>query len=140
MLVGSVLMSVAVVCSPFWQAQPYMAAGIIIGAVALPFYALHLSRRIEKSREHAETKARHFRQAASTDPLTGLLNRRGFNEVLEQHISSAGTSALLYIDLDGFKGDQRQRRARPRRPRAGRRRASPARLPARQRPGRAHRR
>ena len=103
MLVGSLLMSIAVACSPFWQAQPYMAAGIIIGAVALPFYALHLSRRIEKSREHAETKARHFERAASTDPLTGLLNRRGFNDVLESHIAGTGTSAILYIDLDGFK-------------------------------------
>ncbi len=103
MLLGSVLMSIAVACSPFWQQQPYMAAGIIIGAIALPFYALYLSRRIENSREHAETKARHFERAASTDPLTGLLNRRGFSDTLRSHIAGTGTSALLYIDLDGFK-------------------------------------
>jgi diguanylate cyclase (GGDEF)-like protein len=44
---------------------------------------------------------------ASTDPLTGLVNRRAFSEALDRHIArgaEAGLSvALLYLDLDGFK-------------------------------------
>jgi diguanylate cyclase (GGDEF)-like protein/PAS domain S-box-containing protein len=41
------------------------------------------------------------------DPLTGLLNRRGFEDVLDAHIAHthryAAAGALLVIDLDGFK-------------------------------------
>ncbi|MBS7661753.1 EAL domain-containing protein [Pseudomonas lalucatii] len=44
---------------------------------------------------------------AVTDPLTGLLNRRGFHQALEAALSRSGRSgqrlALLYLDLDGFK-------------------------------------
>ncbi|MEQ8355763.1 MAG: sensor domain-containing diguanylate cyclase [Kiloniellaceae bacterium] len=42
-----------------------------------------------------------------TDPLTGLHNRRGFVESLEELLAGAATppssSALFYIDLDNFK-------------------------------------
>ena len=44
---------------------------------------------------------------ATRDPLTGLPNRAGFNEVLGHEISSADRTAppaLLLVDLDGFKG------------------------------------
>lgn len=41
------------------------------------------------------------------DPLTGLLNRRGFVKALERSLAYVrrygGTAALLFLDLDGFK-------------------------------------
>jgi diguanylate cyclase (GGDEF)-like protein len=41
------------------------------------------------------------------DPLTGLLNRRGFLKALERTLAYArryrATAALLFLDLDGFK-------------------------------------
>jgi diguanylate cyclase (GGDEF)-like protein len=44
---------------------------------------------------------------ASTDPLTGLLNRRAFDEAIERELATAAaaglTTGLLYIDLDKFK-------------------------------------
>jgi diguanylate cyclase (GGDEF)-like protein len=44
---------------------------------------------------------------ANEDPLTGLVNRRGFDRELERafaFVRRYGTSvALLYLDLDGFK-------------------------------------
>ena len=46
-------------------------------------------------------------EAAHRDPLTGLLNRREFEEHVERACASAHRhnilSALLYFDLDGFK-------------------------------------
>jgi len=56
-----------------------------------------------------ETKLREQRMvaAASEDPLTGLLNRRGFEADAESLLAGASSrmerGALLYIDLDGFK-------------------------------------
>ncbi|AHG93812.1 diguanylate cyclase (plasmid) [Gemmatirosa kalamazoonensis] len=45
---------------------------------------------------------------AVRDPLTGLLNRRGFEQLAAHEIACARrarrTDALLYLDLDGFKG------------------------------------
>jgi diguanylate cyclase (GGDEF)-like protein len=103
MVIGGILITAAVLMSPFWQAQPYMAAGIIISSTALPIYALVLSRRIDNSRREAEAMATQFERAAQTDSLTGLLNRRGLSGALEKHLFEPGKSALLYIDLDGFK-------------------------------------
>jgi diguanylate cyclase (GGDEF)-like protein/PAS domain S-box-containing protein len=51
-----------------------------------------------------ETRLRH---QADHDPLTGLINRRGFGRELRRHISRVerygATGALLMIDLDNFK-------------------------------------
>jgi diguanylate cyclase len=56
-----------------------------------------------------KTQAEHERvqQMAYTDPLTGLLNRRGLAEALPARLASATPQnmlALFLIDLDGFKG------------------------------------
>jgi diguanylate cyclase (GGDEF)-like protein len=60
-------------------------------------------------RELAEARKRiaELEAHANEDPLTGLLNRRGFDKELERafaFVRRYGTSvALLYLDLDGFK-------------------------------------
>ncbi|CAG8864140.1 putative signaling protein [Pseudomonas fluorescens] len=45
---------------------------------------------------------------AVTDPLTGLLNRRGFHQAAEDALARNDrpdmAKALMYLDLDGFKG------------------------------------
>ena len=44
---------------------------------------------------------------AVTDPLTGLLNRRGFDREMERALATArryrDIGVLIYVDLDGFK-------------------------------------
>jgi diguanylate cyclase (GGDEF)-like protein len=61
-----------------------------------------LSREI-KARTAAEFEARNL---ARHDPLTGLPNRRFFEEKLEECLRDAGAArqvAVLMLDLDGFK-------------------------------------
>ena len=45
--------------------------------------------------------------AARTDSLTGLMNRNGFNQILEsgpfQEASTVGNLAMIYFDVNGFK-------------------------------------
>ncbi len=52
-------------------------------------------------------RIRQLEALAQTDELTGLLNRRGFDEVLRRNLLSAAryeeTGLLAYIDLDDFK-------------------------------------
>jgi len=52
---------------------------------------------------HDSTEALH--RAARTDHLTGVANRAAFQEALAPAVREArrGTTALLYLDLDGFK-------------------------------------
>lgn len=45
----------------------------------------------------------HLKEQASRDPLTGLLNRRGFLTALSKYIDNAQAFSLFYIDIDGFK-------------------------------------
>ncbi|PIB43737.1 diguanylate cyclase [Pseudomonas sp. 2822-15] len=57
------------------------------------------------------SEVRHLHQQlefqAVTDPLTGLLNRRGFHQAVENLLSRSERNeqslVLLYLDLDGFK-------------------------------------
>jgi diguanylate cyclase (GGDEF)-like protein len=62
-----------------------------------------LNTTISALRERDETLKRMVNQ----DPMTGLMNRNHFGEVLDQEIvrlhAEKGTSALFFIDLDRFK-------------------------------------
>ena len=52
--------------------------------------------------DRANFELEHARTLATTDPLTGLLNRQGFLEMAGSASSSEG-GTLFFIDLDGFK-------------------------------------
>jgi len=62
------------------------------------------ARQLEAEREAAEMRLRH---AADHDALTGLYNRRRFEEELDRHIAHGRrygmSGALLLLDLDDFK-------------------------------------
>lgn len=48
----------------------------------------------------------HMESIASTDPLTGVLNRRGFETAASTHLRDSAddaTGALLFVDLNQFK-------------------------------------
>jgi diguanylate cyclase (GGDEF)-like protein len=77
-----------------------LSAGMIIYGVRR---YRDLAREI-KARTEAEEEARSL---ARHDPLTGLPNRRFFEEKLDEYLHAAGTAkqqlAVLMLDLDGFK-------------------------------------
>jgi len=53
---------------------------------------------------HAEAQRRtELDRAARTDPLTGLLNRRGFAEALAASRAAEPEGVLAYLDMDGLK-------------------------------------
>ncbi|SDS78241.1 putative bifunctional diguanylate cyclase/phosphodiesterase [Bradyrhizobium canariense] len=79
---------------------------VFVMSIAMMIYAIRryrdLSREI-KSRIGAELEARKL---ARHDPLTGLPNRRFFEERLEEYLgacSATHQAAVLMLDLDGFK-------------------------------------
>jgi len=56
-------------------------------------------------RERTRDLVEALRRSARTDPLTGLLNRRGLQEAVEEELAAAGRGAysLIIADLDDFK-------------------------------------
>jgi len=69
-------------------------------AVASAVQARRLALALTASEQSAVTAAR-------TDSLTGLMNRNGFNQVLEsepfRQASAQGNLAMIYFDVNGFK-------------------------------------
>jgi len=72
--------------------------------------AMRLTAEVERlERELAAARAQMaaLEARADTDPLTDLLNRRGFERELSRMLAQVKrhgtTAALIYLDLDGFK-------------------------------------
>lgn len=65
-------------------------------------FSLQVGTATEQVHQH-----RRLMAIASTDPLTGLLNRRGFEAEAKRHFSrlqrSGRQAVLMYVDLDNFK-------------------------------------
>jgi diguanylate cyclase (GGDEF)-like protein len=82
------LVPVALSCAPLPVEQKAMVVTVLDMSVVR-----HLHQQLEFQ--------------AVTDPLTGLLNRRGFYQTVENLLlrneRSSTTPVLLYLDLDGFK-------------------------------------
>lgn len=105
--VGGVAMSAAFFLSPDWHSIPGVAAGIVLANVLLPVYVVVLVKRLEQEKSTLAQRAAYFEAATKRDDLTGLLNRAGFRDALEEiRISDTRrgeTAAVLMLDLDGFK-------------------------------------
>ena len=55
-------------------------------------------------RREIEDMNRSLHLLLQKDPLTGLLNRRAFQECVELHLRAGEEVALVMVDLDDFKG------------------------------------
>src|SRR4051812_18806844 len=79
-----------------------MSATLVRDADGTPLHFLVQTQDIE-ARKRAEDRLRHL---ADHDSLTGLLNRRAFEQHLEQHVHArrrGDGGALLLLDIDRFK-------------------------------------
>ncbi len=97
--------------------MPLVARGVVLGAMSLyregdgsNFSSLdfELAQRFADAAtiaiENARTRA-ELRELGRRDELTGLLNRRGFNELLAAALDEAAAKpvSLVLLDLDDFK-------------------------------------
>ena len=82
-----------------------LASILVIGLILFSIRRMRDQRRELEARLAAEIKAREALEKALLDPLTGLANRRHFDELFHA-VAEKGpvpTHALLLIDLDRFK-------------------------------------
>ncbi|UXT20415.1 EAL domain-containing protein [Agrobacterium tumefaciens] len=83
----------------FSLVYPYVVAAIVI--LVLFLAGVLIAGAFEVRRLHQLAEAARFE--ASHDSLSGLLNRHGVLNILEQLDNSAPAASLYLIDLDGFK-------------------------------------
>jgi diguanylate cyclase (GGDEF)-like protein len=83
-----------------WLAQLAAASLAAAAAAAAALTATRRARRQQRAIEAVE-------RTAATDPLTGVLNRRGFDEAVERELAHARRHgrplALAYLDIRGLK-------------------------------------
>ncbi|MCT7377852.1 putative bifunctional diguanylate cyclase/phosphodiesterase [Chelativorans salis] len=60
-------------------------------------------REVSRLKHEAEQIAAEMKRKSREDPLTGLLNRRGLENIVDQLGNAGGPFATMLIDLDGFK-------------------------------------
>jgi diguanylate cyclase (GGDEF)-like protein len=89
-------------CIDVTKTQPKSASGA--GTAAL----LAEIERLNNELLRTEWRIAELEARADVDPLTDILNRRGFDRELKRslaYITRYGTdAALVFLDLDGFKG------------------------------------
>jgi len=91
-----VLLPWVMVVDLFARIVPTLTMANICGAIALGFI---FRRELDYTEKYQQRES-----AATIDPLTNLLNRRGTQEKLsEVYAAGAASSALFYFDIDHFK-------------------------------------
>jgi len=83
---------------------------IIAGTKSLAETSMALQAQLDESKKEMQLlrqELEHARETAKTDALTGLLNRRAFdqklNEYIENHKQGDAELCLLILDIDHFK-------------------------------------
>lgn len=70
-------------------------------------YRAEARKRIREMNDELKTKNMLLENLAQTDSLTGLLNRQGFNKIVDEKINDEDDDwsylIVMYIDLDNFK-------------------------------------
>jgi len=81
-----------------------ISVAVFAGGVILVLALVVVERLLARREAEVEIEMRRLRTVAISDPLTGLGNRRAFEEAFNRTDSSGGQAlALAMIDLDEFK-------------------------------------
>jgi diguanylate cyclase (GGDEF)-like protein len=89
----------------FWTLHSFQFAATFDMLIFL-FVLTFSTRGSQLAAYRAEQQQAAMQSLASTDPLTGLTNRRGLNEKLAStlaHTSTKNLAVIYMIDVDGFK-------------------------------------
>jgi len=107
-IIGGVSLFCAVSWGPAWMLAPEIAVAFAATALITPIYAVRLAQTIQAQRRDTEARAAALETEVRLDALTGVLNRKGFDEAWQEAVREAQSKSLslglVYLDLDGFKG------------------------------------
>ena len=84
----------------YWESFELLIWGFVVMLILAAILPGALIRNQYERLRGAES---HIRELAFQDSLTGLQNRRAFQDELDNALNSSATISLLLFDLDGFK-------------------------------------
>jgi diguanylate cyclase (GGDEF)-like protein len=90
-LVLAIMASLALILVVLWETEPLLSLLLFAPLVAYDLHQRSMLRALEAMR------------SATTDPLTGLGNRRRFEERLEGELRRGRRLSICLLDLDGLK-------------------------------------
>jgi len=114
-LFAMLIVSMSIYPVMYYKRPAYAQIEIILAyaLMAVVFYIFYVAYRnilqkteLLKSELRMKEKVEYMEkdnEISKTDPLTGVLNRRSFQEQIILHLISEETSALLIMDIDDFK-------------------------------------
>ena len=85
--------------SEYWQSQGVLSTNLVFVLTVIPVYLGRLLSSLQQAKSKLQLRA-------SADPLTGLLNRAGFEARAAELLDSGDAKAehvILFCDLDQFK-------------------------------------
>ena len=104
-MVGAFVLLLAAAIAVGYQHLDHVSGGLYVGCVAATYLFIAAFAVIHRRQGYQERRL--LADASRTDPLTGVLNRRGFDERFQASIDQAERLgrpvALITIDLDSFK-------------------------------------
>lgn len=94
-----------IIGSPNPQVRVHQMNLLHIYVIAVPAYALvvRMLAGLKTNFEDAERARKAAELAATRDPLTGVLNRRGFLRKANELVEQSADFSLIFIDVDHFK-------------------------------------
>ena len=90
-LVLAIMASLALILVVLWETEPLLSLLLFAPLVAYDLHQRSMLRALEAMR------------SATTDPLTGLGNRRGFEERVDGELRRGRGVSVCLLDLDGLK-------------------------------------
>ncbi|MCK0095422.1 EAL domain-containing protein [Yoonia sp. F2084L] len=92
--------------SHYWMLTAILTAVYIVNTFDTMNLQKDTHQALERARQEANARLADLERLSRSDSLTGLMNRRAFDEVVQsmmhQHANKQGVTVFL-IDLDGFK-------------------------------------
>ena len=84
--------------------EPWISgANVISVSIGLSVFILFYAVAVQNADDMVSTAHERLENLASTDPLTGLLNRRSMDDHLRRAVHSRQPAAVLLADIDRFK-------------------------------------
>ncbi len=89
--------------SEYWQMHYDIIATFAMTALLIPLFYLSVIMRVHDQNDELSDMLTATEHYANFDALTGIANRKMYNEVIKNTLKEKEFFALLFIDLDKFK-------------------------------------
>jgi len=95
--------SMLLLYSSYWAEHNDILASFAITTLIIPLFYLRLITRIHQENYTLSNTLSKVSKDASHDALTGLMNRKLYDEILTERFQSKAPFSLMFIDLNKFK-------------------------------------